>query len=167
MTISEFLSLVVSLVAIGFVVKQSKETIKHNKLSIKPILSACVDTTKHNKVTVIIKNNGLGTAIFKKLSVYVKDKEIIGNRNIEQALFIVIGSDIDNYKCDFFSLLDNGDFSLAKDDELLLLELKLDDVYDYNIEDIKPQLRLLSISIEYESLYGEKYTLPRNTENWI
>jgi uncharacterized protein YoxC len=74
------LAFIVSCVTIWFVVKQFKETIKHNKLSIKPVLSGYVYVTGKNKVIVTIKNNSFGIAILTGLKLILTDRASVINR---------------------------------------------------------------------------------------
>ncbi|SMM98369.1 hypothetical protein SPONN_2281 [uncultured Candidatus Thioglobus sp.] len=161
------LVLVTSITAIWFTIKQSKETVRHNKLSLRPFLNAHVDTTKENQVIVTVKNNGLGTALITKLLIYIDDKEVGGRNQVKQAVFNVVNPNIYNYILKDYGLIDDNGTALAKGDKFILLGYEIEKPHNHTLEDVKPYLRRLSMCIEYESLYEEKFTIPRSIEDWI
>ncbi len=105
MTVFECVSIFISLVAVGFVIYQSKAVIKHNKLSIRPLIGFNVDTTQQNLLLVTMRNNGFGPAIIKKLLVFVDGVIVDGRKPIETAVNQALAENGVQYDYEYYHTL--------------------------------------------------------------
>ncbi len=164
MTIFEIGSFVISLVTAIVLCFTYRQITKHNTLSIVPRLDMHIDrqtNISNQKITEItitatLKNNGLGTAIIKKISL-IDNKE---TKNKDPMDFIV--KEI-NSNCSVktniittFCLGKEGHGLLSRD-SIILAKMKFLD--EPSKEDEK-MFDGLDIKIYYESLDGNKYTYP-------
>lgn len=166
MTVFECVSIFISLVAVGFVIYQSKAVIKHNKLSIRPLIGFNVDTTQQNLLLVTMRNNGFGPAIIKKLLVFVDGVIVDGRKPIETAVNQALAENGVQYDYEYYHTIDEtGLAALGKDVDKTLLKIVFHSKpSDSDIE----ALRKISVEIEYESLYGEKFSIStKHIKDWI
>lgn len=182
MTIFEIGSLIVSILAligsataIFFMRKQSQEVLKYNYLSILPMLDmhtdTRTDTNTHtntnpntNKVTktitkiitktVILQNNGLGTAIIKKISLFT-DGNIVDDKDpmnfIKNKILKGFSVEVESRYC--FTLFKKGR-GLLSGENITLIKMEFKDEPSKKDEEMFDKFEL---KINYESLDGKKY----------
>lgn len=133
------------------------KTIKHNKLSVEPLLliKNRLDNNS-NSIQVILKNNGIGTAKINLFEIRYKDKIF----NDFQAVFKE--NKIDKNYDTTFSIISNCSYSIAANqvDELLKHTCK----YKDELKQIVDLLYEAEIFIEYESMYGKKTPYLKNSK---
>ncbi len=156
---------------IDFSKKQSKAIIEHNKLSILPMLDTHVDThtNKNTNIdanyqktiiitiikTVVLQNNGSGTAVIKKISLFI-DNKMVDNENPMGRVVEKILKDcsVEGESLNVFTLGKKGRGLLSGDNITLI---KLEFSGEPNVKDEK-MFDSFDIKIDYESLDGKKYT---------
>jgi hypothetical protein len=158
-------SVLIAVLALGLTIWQATKTIKHNKLSVQPHLSFHTEATKQEQIIVTMTNTGLGPAILDKMKVYVDDKEITKPKKIETAIKKVFPSEQGyKYTYEVFSLIDDDKESMSKDSNIELFSINFNKRVNKHI---KQQIIRISIEIEYESFYGDKYKKSsRHIKEW-
>jgi hypothetical protein len=162
-------SIIIALVAIiisvlGFIysvrynrksLKQSEEynrktfdhTIKHNKLSVEPMLYLKTSKLSNSLFTkVILKNGGLGTAI-------INHCEIIYKGDKYNSFQFVLKEKIIKEEKKFIYTTFGGNTMISANDEVILLEYKAITIDEYYF--LNSLLKEIDIQIEYKSIYGE------------
>ncbi len=145
---------------IKFSEKQSKAIIKYNKLSIKPMIDTHIDTYTNTAETIMsltLQNNGLGTAVIKKITLLLDGKKI---KNEDPMNFIVekIKADcsVKSNNITVFSLGERGR-GLLSGGSIILIKMKFQGELS---EEDKKEIDRFDIKINYESLDGKKYIHP-------
>ncbi len=161
----EISSLVISLVAVivlYLTYLQYKKINKYNTLSIVPRLDIHIDrqtNTSNQKITeititAILQNNGLGTAIIKKISLIIDNKE---TKDKDPMDFIVEKiKDNCSVKTNIITTfyLGKEGHGLLSRDSIILAKMKF---LDEPSEEDEKMIDSFNIKIYYESLDGNKY----------
>lgn len=77
----------IALVALGLSIYEGWESRRHNRLSVRPFLTEAVRMSPaHERMCLVLKNNGLGPAVVKKWTLHVDGKpcEELGLKTWEQ-----------------------------------------------------------------------------------
>ncbi|EOV6281615.1 hypothetical protein ACOQ0N_001467 [Vibrio parahaemolyticus] len=149
---------IISFVALGLGIYQSHLTRKHNKLSIRPILSISKVSSYDRGLSYTLLNNGLGPAIIKKFGVMIDDKLIESSDNIIFSALEKIG--VEHFDVGYFTLESGEAYNVGE--ELLLLGFvdKESNPDKYaNLDKVMPRFKFY---IEYECIYGDKFKLQSN-----
>ena len=118
---------------------QGVVTRKHNRLSVKPVLTLYREESDGK---IYIKNNGTGPALIRDYELY-KDGRFVDERNVQSAIPLLARA----------ASLTNG-VALAPGDTIDLIESKT-----YMDGTHVPPLEALRFRIRYASIYGETWTL--------
>lgn len=142
-------SVVIACCALGVTIWQGRQNHKHNKLSVKPLLTTVETRHKINdtfETSVDIKNTGLGPAIIKDFILIYDDEEVSkNNRQLYHEFLNKIASHL-NVKHYWF--VPNSSMPADDVQELLFFEHKTDDDILF--------LQKLNIKINYQSIYGDE-----------
>ena len=148
---------------INFSKKQSKEIIKYNKLTMLPMLDTHINTHVNKSAsatntiikTVTLQNNGLGTAVIKKISLFIDNKMVNDKDPMKSIAEEISGTcSVETKTLNVFTLGKKGR-GLLSGDNITLIKVEFKD--EPNEEDEK-MLDMFEIKINYESLDGKKYT---------
>ncbi len=139
---------------------------KQFKISIKPILNIHIDrhadnqisdkkTTTKITITAALQNNGLGTAIIKKVSLFHNNNRVETDDPMKViADKIVANCSVKSENSTFFTF-GKKEIGLLSGDSITLIKMQFSD--DLNEADEK-MIERFNIEIDYESLEGDKYT---------
>ncbi len=167
MTGFEIISLVAAFGMIIVVLFSIYFTRKQFKISIKPILDIHIDrntdsqtsdkkTIKKTTITATLQNNGLGTAIVKKISLIDADGNIVEKDNPMKFIAeeIVKNCSVKSENSTFFTPGEKG-FGLLSRDGITLIKMQ----FESDLSEAEEKMMYaFDIQIDYESLEGDKYT---------
>ncbi len=150
---SVFVSIIVAVCALSLTVCQNRQNHKHNKLSVRPILTT---SGSHNlngnigSISHILKNAGVGPAIIKNFIVFHGDEKVVENNNAEYETFINQIASKNRYSDVSKGYLIPG-ASMPVNSEHLLFSFnydtkKPDGSFDYN---------KINIVVDYQSIYQD------------
>ncbi len=141
---------IIALIALQANIQAGKETRKHNKLSVKPLLVVFrrINTQKSiGKYEVSVANQGVGPAIIKNVELLFEGKRVSLNDNITYKAFL--NKKMKNLKSkDTF--YPNPSFVIKMGETLILWSFEFD-----KMEAIY-EMDKLGIKIEYKSMYLDK-----------
>lgn len=158
MTNSDWIAIsssVVALCALAISVFQTRATIRHNKLQTKPFLDIVALIT--NKLTNLsIENHGLGPAIIKSIVATYKGgayqlKSVGGIDSLTDQLPAAVRKQMEIHQNHLDSVT-----PLQAGKSLLLIDIHPET--DAAREAAKAFLDALNITVEYECVYGQKYS---------
>lgn len=131
-------------------------TRQHNRLSVKPILRIDRYTILDEKVNFLLMNTGVGPAVISSVKFFVDGivvKEKLskpGNLALQK-----IGLDLARYK--IFEIFPQESFSAGEQQKLFESENAINN--PKTLLKIKKAFDRISVEIEYESIYEEKFKL--------
>ncbi len=138
-------------------------TRRHNRLSVKPILIITRVTVTGEKANILIKNTGVGPAIICYIK-FIVDGVVIEqnlseptNAENRPANVVVkkIGLLTERYR--LFEFFPQESLSVGEEQSLIQ---SMDDINDaVNLTRIQKAFNRVSIEIEYESIYEEKFKI--------
>lgn len=136
---------------------------RHNRLSVKPILIITRITVTGEKADILLKNTGIGPAIICHIKFFVDgiviDQNLRGPAIAEDRAVNVavskIGLRADRYR--LFELFPQESLSTGEEQSLIQSMDAIKD--DPSLTKIQKAFDKLSIEIEYESIYKEKFKL--------
>lgn len=149
-------TVIIAVCALYLTLKQLGISRKHNKMSVRPhLITSTESDEKEGVFKLILKNNGIGPAQFKKVSLFLDDELFVlnGERKIKDMLSKMF----DKHHHYSSSQTDLGDnYVMSPNEEIMLLEFKLIEPVSErkNVVDI---LNRADMSIEYESFYGDSF----------
>ncbi len=155
-------AIVVSIVSLYFSVRFSRltleQTIKHNKLSVNPLLRFFVkNESKSNKIFIELHNCGFGPAIIKSFTLEYRDR-IYGNfrdlikENVDNLLDENSQSKIIKYIYYF-----DKDSFISSSDSITVFSVKSQSSED--LKHYKLVLKEIKAVVKYETIYGDKKEL--------
>ena len=157
---NEQVSLLVACLALGLTIWQGRATIRHNKLSTKPMIEVNRRYYKRGLREVIIKNNGLGPAILTSLKVMLNDKVIVeaqNNDGCEQNDMTDFIKKIQLIKYPYSTLSPSIGRSILAGEEVTLFTFEKDGLDSEALRVLYELDSELDIQIEYESIYKDKF----------
>lgn len=136
--------------ALVLTIWQANRVIRHQQISVSPLLDSWLHTSD-NEIHFWIANKGLGTAIIKRFSFLINGDELT-NASLKSALAkLPFSMTYDSHIGELY----NVKSYIAKDEKVDLLKLKVNG--DADIDEIEKFLKtLITVDIEYQSLYGKK-----------
>jgi hypothetical protein len=156
-------SAVIALCALFATIWQSRATIHHNKISVRPHLiwhTSRKNLTDKCVVSFSIKNQGLGPAIIKSRFFTLNGKRYRPNvamNEVEEFINHAFGKKID------FAVLRYGlpgeDASMPQGGEFIIAEISFNDMSGDKLWSLEHIVGELDFIANYESLYGEKFKL--------
>ncbi|MBL4561633.1 MAG: hypothetical protein JKX79_11690 [Labilibaculum sp.] len=148
------LSCFIAMLALIFTIYQGYLTRKHNRLSVKPILSfESKQSLNDNRYTCSVGNRGLGPALIDSISLYYK-KELIGCLN-DSEVWDKLEKKLNIDRIDLEGISYTGRFPIKIDEDKILVAL----YYSLN-RDKEEQINKFSqieFQINYKSVYMEKF----------
>ena len=132
-------------------------TVQHSKLSVKPHLCTWVDETP-NRYTAVLRNNGLGPAIIKSWEVRLDGQTVrgIGTAPLQAAFRKLLAKYNPEDQYGFLG----PNFMLADKQEQPLLDLHFNKDKKPSSEEMWHQMfPRVAVIIDYESIYGDSFTL--------
>lgn len=155
-------SFIVSTCAIVLTFIQGRSTIKHNRISVRPMLTTTVAITPlkdHPGVFVFeasLLNSGLGPAFIKSYKILIDGNPIVAKH--PQELFPEIERALPRYKIlrqiSVLSMF-RKDSVVASDASFVVAKIVVD---PQGSTDLSEQLRRLQLLVKYDSVYGEHFT---------
>ena len=154
---SELIAICAVVIAVcSFVVSvfQSYINRKHNRLSVKPYLFVETHFLTSGPIKVVLKNRGTGPAFIKSVRIFVDGLEIPTK---EEQLYkdAVKKAELQDYSYYFYLLLSNQACNAGEEIDLYVFEKK--GLNDEDIECFRVNLERISFTINYESIYQEKF----------
>jgi len=154
-TVVAIVAVVVGLAAVGVSVWEGITNRRHNRLSVRPALVIYGHNHDRRPLCVLLQNNGFGPAVIKSYAVSVQDRS---------GQFVQLESPHD--LLDNPGLLDVSIWSatpgrvLSVQSEVPLLDFGDSIAFRTDARrDEVAKLRRLEFRIDYESLYGERFSL--------
>jgi hypothetical protein len=133
-----------------------KNTIKHNKLSVEPLIDFVIDAKEIKKaISLTIQNTGLGPGIITKLKYTYNSGEFDKMSDILNRFNPKILNKLIRPKSEEIKFLTNH--SLAPNDKLVLFAYFFETDTDYKV--IENIIQNTRIEIEYETIYGKNKKL--------
>lgn len=149
-TLIAFSAIVLSLVGIIATIITLSITIRHNKLSVVPILSISTHLVdKTNTINIEIINCGLGTATITEISLIYNDITYLRN---DFKKLLEMNNIISNSNLRLYSFTDKSPISSNQRIPLFISDIAEDYNY-YKINDIFSKTK---ISVDYLTLYNER-----------
>ena len=150
-------SCVIALCAFSLSIWQSILIRKHNKISFKPHLTTAFHEGHSDgffKLDLI--NNGLGPALITNYEV-ILDNQVIFGKDLEPMykLVNIIFEGFD-YKKELGYV--SAGYSMAAKDQYCLISIQFNERWP-NRDKIEYLIQRIDIKVEYQSFYGEKYTM--------
>jgi len=148
----------VALLALFLAIYEGKQSRKHYRMSLKPVL--VLETSKGNNPTyavVKLVNSGLGPAIIKSMKVFLSGKQLDGNleENLEKAIGQCIAGLCTQQNAT--SIINPG-YVLRSSQESHLVKIVLASDEKCSPKELAEKLNVIDVAVEYESFYGEPDT---------
>ena len=142
----------IALVSVLLTIWQGCETRKHNRLSLRPVISVDVeDECLGSRMVMWLKNDGLGPALIDSVSVRIGDTEF--DHNTEWENWDLLLSMENGYGSGRFFFIHKGKVIGPKDRTELLRQKRIQPTGDYhNLEGL---LSKTSVKVKYRTIYGE------------
>tara|TARA_B100001059_G_C17812631_1_gene573206 strand:- start:645 stop:1202 length:558 start_codon:yes stop_codon:yes gene_type:complete len=154
---TSFVSLAVALTAVVFTIKQSKASIKHNRLSVRPVICHNFDNP-NDTLIYSITNKGLGTARVSEFRFIFHD-QILNYEEFESEFRKKYDSFIDAVNTFHIASQTNNSY-IAKDEKIIILQFSFTKTLSLTeqkkIQIIKDLEKHCSLEFEYSSLYNTK-----------
>lgn len=143
---------IISIAAILLTLDEAIQTRKHNRLSVKPLLIIESYAIQSEPIRVKLFNNGLGTAIVKRIEYIIDDKTVIKTDGPSvKEMLIQLG--LAKYSKLFVDI--GLDEAISVNAPYILFELIPLDLKQTGI--VIHTLQRLQIKITYESIYEEQF----------
>ncbi len=148
-------TIVLACTAVVISIWQGCETRRHNKLSVKPLLSITISTSENDSLMgVWIDNNGTGPAIIKEFFVHLDGQPTkVDSRETANKVYRDAGINISAIKfgCPVPSV------SLRHGGQFNIISYPKNNWTTKGKEEFKKRLSHLSFTFIYESIYKEKF----------
>lgn len=157
MSASDWIAIFAGIVAIASVIvsiQQSHLTRKHNRLSLKPLLSIYRAEFDNHPLEITLVNKGLGPAILKSFSVWVDDVEISkGTINPIYAALNQVGISISGVGGHLFS----KDEVLPPSEKISIFMIPLPENKNSTYDERVKAFRRIKFKIKFQSIYDESF----------
>ena len=144
-------SILIAFIALQSNIKEGKETRKHNKLSVRPLLTVekkqIEEEDNHNHKFILV-NSGVGPAIIESFALYFKDRKV--SYNDSEAYGNFLEHNMKRFNCQHISHGNRG-VVMAAGEEKMLWEFE----YNLNTKDIE-DIQELTVRVEYQSIYKDE-----------
>lgn len=153
-TVVSISSAVIALCALAVSIWQGILTRQHQRKSVTPLLSLSHNALNYESIEICIQNNGLGPAIFTNYAISINGEKTIINS--EHDLYNFINSlELGKVEAEIF-VPSKGSY-IAVGNERTLISIKpLEGAVSY--EELRELLFNCEPEIEYESIFGEKFS---------
>lgn len=158
---------IIALCALFYTAFQAHATRKHNKLSVKPHIT----TFSHNymspgqvELTSELMNNGLGPAVIKSYKIFQDEIELEIQNSAqvgEKLKEILSGKTFDHTA----TIINHG-YQVPAGEQRVIFSVTFPINESQTIEDFQEKLEGLSITIEYESIYGQRFKYDSEQESY-
>jgi hypothetical protein len=157
---------IIALCALFYTAFQAHTTRKHNRLSVTPYLTTFTHTLKTPQLVTLVNelmNNGLGPAVIKEYKIFLDGSQldIKNSDQAEKELEILLQGKEFNRMA---TVLNKG-YYVPPGEKRIVLSISFPVNEKQKIEDFLATLERLSLSIEYESTYGQKFTYDSNKKS--
>ena len=151
-------SIVTALCALIFAIRQAKQTERHDRLSVKPYLTAEThDDTINNCHTFELRNNGLGPAIIESFIIKL-DNTIIHGVGDEPLVTLLKSLFTNNEQYSSHTACMHKGYALASGEKYLVLKIEFTKPSESHTSFLATLEDRAELEITYKSLYGEKFT---------
>ncbi|MBI5203795.1 MAG: hypothetical protein HZA11_02635 [Nitrospirae bacterium] len=150
-------SSIIALCALLFSFWQGHITRKHNRISVKPHLTTWEESNpQEGHYKVALHNNGIGPALIKNFTIKVDGEIIEGEKTekIEKALEILFPNL--GYTSNH-SWFQEG-YAMSANEGKTIVEISFQNPEKVNPSVVKSAIERADVIVEYESMYGEKFT---------
>lgn len=152
---------VIALCALIYSIYQGKQSREHHRLSVRPKLTTWAHSQEHAKgmYAIDLINNGLGPALIKKFSIMLDGVKVPGNgiEQIDRAMNILFPGDKYLYELEYKHMGEDYAMGAKEVCQIVKIEFKGEE-FPAKVH-VKNKLARADLEIEYESFYGEKFTL--------
>jgi len=131
---------------------------RHNRISVKPHLTTWTESKPEEGVYRIeLINNGIGPAIIRQFEVKIDGNKVpgVGTQLIESGLKILFP----NYTYESYQSYVTDGYVMAKNENRELVRVKFVSDNQPTPDAVKKTFERADLLIEYESMYGEKFSL--------
>lgn len=151
-------STAIALCALLFSFWQGRVTRKHNRISVRPHLTTWEHSNQekgHYYIELI--NNGIGPALIKKFIVKVDGEIIEGEKTekIQKALKILFPNHAYTSNQSWFQ----DGYAMTVNESKIIAAIVFHTPESINPVDVSQAIERADILVDYESMYGEKFTL--------
>lgn len=152
-------SLVVASIALTESARSGRAQRAHSRLSVKPLLHTWLeDSAPDRRVVLLLKNNGIGPAIIKRILFFPDGRPHGATYKLENIAFL-LDAEIDRFfrRASFRAISLASDYALPAGSQLTLLTIDIKtELPPEEAERLAVEVREgLSCFIEYENIYGE------------
>ena len=159
-------AVIIALCALFYTAFQAHTTRKHNKLSVTPHITTFV--YNHAKpgegsLTSELTNNGLGPAVIKSFKIFLNGTEL-NIQSSEQAgkkLKEILEGKVFDHST---TILNNG-YHVPAGEKRIIFAVRFPINEKQTVKDFQQKLENLSLTIEYESIYGQKFKYDSDKES--
>ena len=152
-----FLSIIGTIIALSAAattIWQGLLTRRHNRLSVKPLLRIDKITVMGQKASIILANRGVGPATISSVK-FLVDGIVIEQSKIKTGFSALKKMGLDSQKYKIFEILHQESFSAGE--QMALFESHDKIINEIEGLMIEKSFDRLSMEIEYESIYEEKF----------
>lgn len=153
-TVISISSAVIALCALGVSIWQGILTRQHQRKSVTPLISLSHNALNYETIEICIQNNGLGPAIITNYAISINGKKTIINTEHDLYAFI---NNLGLGKVEAVIFVPNKGSYIAVGNQIVLISIKLLES-TVNHEELRELLFNCEPEIEYESIFGEKFS---------
>ncbi len=155
-------TIIISIIALFYSIKQTKLNQLHNRLSVKPILDYSVlISTSYNRFSVIIENNGLGPAVISNFRLFIDNMSFFDLKeihNIEDYGNLSIFLDYQENKLDWHHISTGNVINVGQ--KIEIVGFKYDKYSNENSTKFRNMVNRIKFEVKYSSIYEiDSYTL--------
>ena len=146
---------VIALASLFVSIWSARVTRKHNRLSVAPHLRVDYFDRLKEGVEVVLKNNGLGTAIIRRFAVRLDGIPVPTSNSSSVGEALMSTGVVDKV----YAFVPTVDDALSAGEQILLFSFLPE---NHQSKKIQPSLARITFNIDYESMYGDSFRLNRN-----
>ena len=151
---------IIALCALGLTAYQVRATRRHNRLSVRPLLSTNLDRKfdeGRGSIEIALMSSGLGPALIKSYLLSLDGSPINVRMPIEidSTFKRIVGETLTNLSV---GSLDNN-YALRRDETKTMIKLEFRAATQAEFDGVDARIQRLRLVVEYASLYGENFTL--------
>lgn len=153
-------SIVVAAVVGSAVIKSQKEQREHNKLTVRPLIHARIESVNSEGIVYfLLSNHGVGPARINSLKFRLQSGEIYSSERLMDLCLLLVPSLAG--RCKFHTMSMNYPYTVKVGDRIEVLRITIDqpEVNDGLAMRVANSVKNnANCDIYYESLYGEKFS---------
>lgn len=156
--ITSFAAIIVAVAAIAVSLWQGIDNRRHNRLSVKPKLQIVFRADPQGDAEIILRNDGLGPASIRNFEVKL-DNKLLDKVSLSAIFELVRIMELDSVPFTFDPIVNTT--TIRAGDQANILVFKYDESIDMPsiVRILREHVNRLDLYIEYESMYGEKFTI--------